>query len=286
VNLIMPKSKNFVHRASDRFVIFATEIGKGTVREVFRVGTQLADSCSAALIQIVSDNETYYAARRNRIHPGPEIIRRPRAKIRSGFADLYERDDDRDDSRSSDSFNAEGASALLVLSEPPSRQSVRGGGRDCEFSDTASFMTERPLHRRITRSALQSVRWGLARGRFGCPLPPTSRNHLPPMHIYLTGSASPPPLTPILLRPLPTPNPSYVSKSSPCAARAASAEAYAGLRPRARVPCRPRDADRSPHTMRSARASAHPPLRAPSRGRLAVRLLGIKINIDENQFNN
>jgi hypothetical protein len=167
----MTKSRNFVHRASDRFVVFATEIGKGTVREAFRVGTQLADSFSAALIQIASDNETYYAARRNRIHPGPEIIRRPRAKLRSGFADLYDRDDERDDCRSTDSSNAEGTSALLILSEPSFRHSIGGGGRDCEFSDTASFMTERPLHRRITRCALQSVRWGLARGRSAC-LPP------------------------------------------------------------------------------------------------------------------
>lgn len=154
----MPKSKNILHRASDRFVVFATEIGKGTVREGFRVGAQLADSFSAALIQIVSDNETYYAARRNRIHPGPETIRRPREKLRSGFADLYT--DDREEAKS----DSDGASSIVVLPETYFR-GAGGNDRDCQCSDTASFMTERPLHRRIARSLVQSGSWGLARGR-------------------------------------------------------------------------------------------------------------------------
>ena len=162
----MPKSKNIVHRASDRLVVFATEIGKGTVREGFRLGAQLADSFSAALIQIVSDNETYYAARRNRIHPGPEIVRRPREKLRSGFADLF--CEDREDSRS----ESDGASSIVIL---PEASYFRGGGgndRDCQCSDTASFMTERPLHRRIARSLIQSGSWSLARGRYQyCSLP-------------------------------------------------------------------------------------------------------------------
>ena len=156
----MPKTKsrlrNILHRASDRFVVFAAEIGKGTVREGFRVGAQLADSASAALIQIISDNETYYAARRIRIHPGPEIIRRPRDKLRSGFADLYI--DERDETKSAG--DSDGTASIVLLPEPYFRRSY-----DRDVSDTASFMTERPLHRRLARSLIQTASWGLARGR-------------------------------------------------------------------------------------------------------------------------
>lgn len=73
-----------VLKATDRFVIGCTELAKALVRESFRLGQQLTDSTSAAIMQVVN-NDAYYAARRNRIHPGPEIVEKAPDRKMSNF---------------------------------------------------------------------------------------------------------------------------------------------------------------------------------------------------------
>jgi len=78
--------------AIDSFIVSSTEVGKAFVRETVRLVSQIADSTSAALLTIVNHN-VYYAARRNRIHTGPEYRPEVHPHKASGFARLFDGSD-------------------------------------------------------------------------------------------------------------------------------------------------------------------------------------------------
>lgn len=71
----------------DRFVVSGAEGAKAIFREYFRLGAQIANSSSAALMQVVS-NDHSYVSRRNRVHAGPETQRPSSRARRSRFAEV------------------------------------------------------------------------------------------------------------------------------------------------------------------------------------------------------
>ena len=143
-------------------VIFATEVGKGMVHEGFRVGVQVANSISAAVIEVVTDHKSYYAARRNRIHPGPEMAWAPPTRPCSSFAGLFANQAPADPEGlgpSMDALRAKSATPDRPLPLP--RTNSRSRLNEFDISDTASCMTEHP--RRVIRAVLGTFRWMLGR---------------------------------------------------------------------------------------------------------------------------
>ena len=96
--------------------------------------------------------------------PARKKLRRTQGRLLSSFADLYT--DERDETRSAG--DSDGTSSISLVPEQYFRAQGRND-RDCQCSDTASFMTDRPLHRRIARSLIQTTRWTVARIRYQLP---------------------------------------------------------------------------------------------------------------------